>query len=319
MRHAHPPWSPKATKDNNMTNNLPIVKAAVVQAAPVLFNLEATIEKACKLITEAAKQGAGLILFPEAFIPAYPRGLSFGTVVGSRSSDGRELWKLYWDNSIDVPGPITGQLGDAANEANAYLAIGVIERDNRGKGTLYCTLLYFGPGGQLLGKHRKLKPTAAERIIWGEGDGSTLIAPDTDIGKIGGLICWENYMPLARMAMYNQGVDIYLAPTADQRDTWQATMVHIACEGRCFVLGCNQFVTKDMYPKYLPGIEDLENQPEIMCRGGSVIVSPMGKVIAGPLWNKEGILYADLDLAEIVKGKMDFDVIGHYARPDIFT
>ncbi|MFC2146746.1 carbon-nitrogen hydrolase family protein, partial [Acidobacteriota bacterium] len=269
-----------------MTNNLPKVKAAVVQAAPVLFNREATMEKACKLIAEAAKQGAKLILFPEAFIPAYPRGLSFGTVVGSRSSEGRELWKLYWDNSLDVPGPITLQLGNAANEANAYLAVGVTERDNRGKGTLYCTLLYFGPEGQLLGKHRKLKPTAAERIIWGEGDGSTLISLDTDIGKIGGLICWENYMPLARMAMYNQGVDIYLAPTADQRDTWQATMVHVACEGRCFVLGCNQFVTKDMYPKDLPGIEDLENQPEIMCRGGSVIVSPMGKVIAGPLWNK---------------------------------
>ena len=302
-----------------MTNYLPIVKAAVVQAAPVLFNREATMEKALKLITEAAKQGARLILFPEAFIPAYPRGLSFGTVVGSRSSEGRELWKLYWGNSVDVPGPITEQLGNAANEANAYLAIGVTERDNRGKGTLYCTLLYFGPEGQLLGKHRKLKPTAAERIIWGEGDGSTLIAIDTDIGKIGGLICWENYMPQARMAMYNQGVDIYLAPTADQRDTWQATMIHIACEGRCFVLGCNQFVTKDMYPKDLPGIEDLENQPEIICRGGSVIVSPIGKVIAGPLWDKEGILYADLDLAEVVTGKMDFDVIGHYARPDVLS
>jgi nitrilase len=299
-------------------NNLHIVKAAVVQAAPVLFNREATIEKACKLITEAATQGARLILFPEAFIPAYPRGLSFGTVVGSRSSQGRELWKLYWDNSIDVPGPFTEQLGNAANEANAYLAIGVTERDNRCKGTLYCTLLYFNPEGQLLGKHRKLKPTGAERIIWGEGDGSTLIALDTDIGKIGGLICWENYMPLARMAMYNQGVDIYLAPTADQRDTWQATMVHIACEGRCFVLGCNQFISKDMYPKDLPGIEDLETQTGIMCRGGSVIVSPLGEIIAGPLWNKEGILYADLDLAEVVKGRMDFDVIGHYARPDIF-
>jgi nitrilase len=302
-----------------MNNNLPKVKAAVVQAAPVLFNREATMDKACKLISEAVEQGAGLILFPEAFIPAYPRGLSFGTVVGGRSSEGRQLWKLYWDNSIDVPGPFTEQLGNAANKANAYLAIGVTERDNRGKGTLYCTLLYFGPGGQLLGKHRKLKPTAAERIIWGEGDGSTLIAPDTDIGKIGGLICWENYMPQARMVMYNQGVDIYLAPTADQRDTWQATMVHIACEGRCFVLGCNQFVSKDMYPKDLPGIEDLENQPETMCRGGSVIVSPMGKVIAGPLWNKEGILYANLDLAEVVKGKMDFDVIGHYSRPDVFN
>lgn len=294
------------------------VKSAVVQAAPVLFNLEASVEKACKIIEEAAKEGARLILFPEAFIPAYPRGLSFGTVVGSRSSEGRELWKLYRDNSVDVPGHVTGKLGKAAKKANAYVAIGVIEKDNRSKGTLYCTLLYFGPDGQLLGKHRKLKPTAAERIIWGEGDGTTLIALDTDIGKIGGLICWENYMPLARMAMYRQGVELYLAPTADQRNTWQATMVHIACEGRCFVLGCNQFVTKDMYPKDLPGIEDLDNQPGIMSPGGSVVVSPSGKVIAGPLWDKEGILYAVLDLAEVAKSKMDFDVVGHYARPDVF-
>jgi nitrilase len=198
-----------------------------------------------------------------------------------------------------------------------YLAVGVIEREHY-NGTLFCTTLYFGPDGTLLGKHRKLKPTAAERVIWGEGDGSTLTILDTEIGKIGGLICWENYMPLARMAMYNHGVEIYLAPTADARDTWQATMIHIACEGRCFVLGCNQFVTKDMYPSDLPGIEELSNQPHIMSRGGSVIISPMGKILAGPLYDCEGILYADLDRTEIIKGKMDFDVIGHYARPDVF-
>ncbi len=297
--------------------NAPVV-VAVVQAAPILFNREATVEKTVKLINEAARGGAKLILFPEAFIPAYPRGLSFGAVVGSRSEKGRELWQLYWENSVDVPGPITETLGKAAKEAGAYTAIGIIERDSRGNGTLYCTLLYFGPDGSLLGKHRKLKPTASERIVWGEGDGTTLTVLDTEIGKIGGLICWENYMPLARMAMYNHGVEIYLAPTADARDTWQATMSHIACEGRCFVLGCNQFVTKDMYPQNLPGIEELANQPDIMSRGGSVIVSPMGKILAGPLFDREGILYADLDRTEVIKGKMDFDVIGHYARPDIF-
>ncbi|HLP60517.1 MAG TPA: carbon-nitrogen hydrolase family protein [Candidatus Deferrimicrobium sp.] len=292
-------------------------RAAVVQAAPVLFNREATVEKAVKLIHEAARAGAKLILFPEAFIPAYPRGLSFGAVVGSRSEKGRALWQLYYENSVDAPGPVTGTLGKAAKEAGVYLAIGVIERECP-KGTLYCSMLYFGPNGLLLGKHRKLKPTAAERIIWGEGDGSTLTVLDTEIGKIGGLICWENYMPLARMAMYNHGVEIYLAPTADARDTWQATMTHIACEGRCFVLGCNQFVTKDMYPVDLPGIEELANQPGIMSRGGSVIVSPMGKILAGPLFDREGVLYADLDRSEAVRAKMDFDVIGHYARPDIF-
>ena len=301
-----------------MINNLTITKAAVVQAAPVLFHREATVEKACNLVKEAAREGAKLILFPEAFIPAYPRGLSFGSVVGSRTSEGRELWKLYRDNAVDIPGSTTEQLGKAAQEANAFLALGVIERDSRSKGTLYCTLVYFGPNGQLLGKHRKLKPTAAERVIWGEGDGTTLTVLDTGIGKIGGLICWENYMPLARMAMYNHGVEIYLAPTADTRETWQATMVHIALEGRCFVLGCNQFLTKDMYPPDLPGGEDLEKQPQVICRGGSVVVSPLGKVMAGPLWDKEGILYANLDLAEAARGKMDFDVIGHYARPDVF-
>ncbi len=180
------------------------------------------------------------------------------------------------------------------------------------------TLLYFGPDGRLLGKHRKLKPTAAERFIWGEGDGSTLTVLDTELGKIGGLICWENYMPLARMAMYGKGVEIYLAPTADARDVWQATLRHIALEGRCFVLGCNQFVTKSMYPSDLEAIEDLENQPEVLCRGGSAIVSPLGQYLAGPLFDQEGILLADLDLAEVARGKFDFDVVGHYARPDVF-
>ena len=231
---------------------------AVVQAAPVLFDRDATVEKACQLTHEAAAQGARVILFPEAFIPAYPRGLTFGTVVGSRTLQGRETWQAYWDNAVEMPSPATDALGEAARQAQAYLAVGVIERDTTfSGGTLYCTLLYFSPQGELLGKHRKLKPTAAERLIWGEGDGSTLTVVDSPYGRIGGLICWENYMPLARMAMYAKGVELYLAPTADSRDTWQATLRHIACEGRCFVLGCNQFVTKAMYPAGLPGIEEL--------------------------------------------------------------
>jgi predicted amidohydrolase/DNA-binding NarL/FixJ family response regulator len=202
-------------------------------------------------------------------------------------------------------------LGEAARQAQAYLAIGVIERDSQfSRGTLYCTLLYFGPDGSLLGKHRKLKPTAAERLIWGEGDGSTLEAVQTEFGVMGGLICWENYMPLARMAMYEQGVELYLAPTADAREVWQSTLRHVALEGRCFVLGCNQFVTKDMYPADLEGIEELESQPQVMCRGGSAIISPLGEVLAGPLFDEEGILYADLDLREVARGKFDFDVVG---------
>ena len=295
------------------------VKVAVIQAAPVLFNREASVEKACRLIQEAAAQGAKLVLFPEAFVPAYPRGLSFGAVVGSRSPQGRLTWQTYWANAVDLPSPATEALGAAARQANVYLVIGVIERDSQfSGGTLYCTLLFFGPDGQLLGKHRKLKPTASERLIWGEGDGSTLTVLDTEFGKIGGLICWENYMPLARMAMYAKGVELYLAPTADSRDSWQSTLQHIACEGRCFVLGCNQFVTKSMYPADLDGLSDLTNQPETMCRGGSVIISPLGEVLAGPLYDQEGMLLADLDLAQIAQSKFDFDVTGHYARPDIF-
>ena len=302
-----------------MNSNLLSVKVAVVQAAPVLFDREKTIQKVCDLVADAAGQGAKVVLLPEAFVPAYPRGLSFGTVVGNRTPAGRLLWQRYWDNTIEVPSADTELLGKAARDAGVYLAIGVIERDRDfGGGTLYCTLLYFGPNGQLLGKHRKLKPTAAERLIWGEGDGSTLTVIDTEYGKLGGLICWENYMPLARMAMYAKGVGIYLAPTADQRDSWQATMRHIALEGRCFVLGCNQYVTKQMYPDDLEGIEELVDMPEVICRGGSVIVSPLGEVLAGPLWDEEGILAADLDLADVTRGKLDFDVVGHYARSDIF-
>jgi nitrilase len=294
------------------------VKVAVVQAASVLFDREASIEKACRLTEEAGAEGARLILLPEAFVPAYPRGLSFGMVVGARTPAGRRVWERYRDHAVDVPGPATERLGEAARAAEAYLAIGVIERDAVSGGTLYCTLLYFGPDGRLLGKHRKLKPTGSERLIWGEGDGSTLTTVTTPFGTMGGLICWENYMPLARTAMYGKGVDIYLAPTADQRDTWQATIRHIACEGRCFVLASNQYVTRSMYPEGLDATGELAQQPEVMCRGGSAIVSPLGEVLAGPLFDREGILTAELDMGEVSRSRLDFDVVGHYARPDVF-
>ena len=215
-----------------------------------------------------------------------------------------------------MPGPQTEALGEAARAAGLYLAIGVIERGGGGdRGTLYCTLLYFGPDGRLLGKHRKLKPTAAERLIWGEGDGSTLTAIDTPFGTVGGLICWENYMPLARTAMYAKGVDIYLAPTADARDTWQATLRHIACEGRCFVIGCNQYATPEMYP------DDVRSQADAdlgICRGGSAIVGPLGEELVGPVYDREEMLVVDLDPAAATRARFDFDAVGHYARPDVF-
>ncbi len=294
------------------------VTVAVVQAAPIIMEREATIAKVAHLTREAAANGARLVLFPEAFVPAYPRGLSFGVVVGNRTEAGRRTWARYNANAVEVPSAATDELGRAARESGVYLAVGVIERDRVSGGTLYCTLLYFGPDGHLLGTHRKLKPTAGERLIWGEGDGSTLPVFDTEIGKVGGLICWENYMPLARMAMYRKGVELYLAPTADARDTWQATLQHIALEGRCYVLGCNQYVTKAMYPADLEGIEDLAAMPEELCRGGSAIISPLGHCIAGPLYGAEGILYAELAQSVIAESKFDFDVIGHYARNDVF-
>ena len=295
------------------------IRVAVVQAASVLFDREATMEKASRLIADAAVQGAELVLFPEAYIPAYPRGLSFGMVVGSRTVEGRKLWQRYWENAVEVPGPSTKRLGKLARQYNMTLAMGVIERDSSfGGGTLYCTTLYYSADGTLLGKHRKLKPTGTERLIWGEGDGSTLTVVQTPKIRLGGLICWENYMPLARMAIYRQGVEIYVAPTADSRDTWQATLRHIACEGRCFVLGCNQYVHKTMLPDFLQNHPEIVSQPDEMCRGGSTIISPMGDVIAGPLYGEEGILIADLDIDEVKRSKVDFDVVGHYSRPDVF-
>lgn len=297
-------------------SGFPVLRAAVVQAAPVLFDRDATIARVAELTAQAAARGARLVLFPEAFIPAYPRGLGFGAVVGSRSAAGRDLWALYWEQSVVVPGPAERALGAIAAEHRVHLVIGVVERDAVAGGTLYCTVLYFGPDGALQGKHRKLKPTASERLIWGEGDGSTLTVVDSAWGRIGGLICWEHYMPLARMAMYARGVDFWVAPTADCRDVWQASMRHVAVEGRCFVLGCNQFVTREQYPEHLR--DELPAGEDVVCTGGSVVISPLGEVMAGPAFGGEEILVADLDTREIVRGKFDFDPVGHYARPDVF-
>ncbi|MBV6429435.1 MAG: Nitrilase [Haliscomenobacter sp.] len=292
-----------------------LIPVAVVQAAPALFDLEGSLDKVAYWAGQAASEGAQLALFPEAFLPAYPRGLGFGSVVGSRTPKGREDWLTYFQNSVRVPGPATERLGQIARENQLFLAIGVTEIGESG-GTLYCTLLYFDPSGRLLHRHRKLKPTAAERIIWGEGQGDDLEVLSTPLGRVGGLICWENYMPLARMALYAQDIHLYLAPTADQRESWQSTIRHIACEGRCFVLSCNQFVRKDMYP--VTFLDELRDQPEVLSRGGSAIISPLGEVLAGPLWDQEGMLIAALDPEDILRARLDFDAAGHYNRPDVF-
>ena len=286
------------------------LRAAVVQAAPVSFDLARSMERVRHWASEAGREKAKLAVFPEAFLSAYPRGLRFGAVVGNRTDEGRDWFRRYWESAVDVPGPVVDALGGIARENSLYLVIGVIER---GGGTLYCTVLFFSPDGVFLGKHRKVMPTAMERLCWGYGDGSTLNVFDTEYGKLGAVICWENYMPLLRTAMYGKGIALYCAPTADQRDVWAASMRHIAVEGRCFVLSANQFTTRADYPDDYPAEEK-----DCFCRGGSMIVDPFANVLAGPHYEGESLLVADLDLHQIPRGKFDFDAVGHYSRPDIF-
>ena len=291
------------------------IKVAVVQATSTLFDLEATLDHGIDQLKAAAEKGAQLVLFPEAFLGGYPRGLDFGAVVGSRTTAGRQLWQRYWDSAFDpFEGEAKIRLEEAIREAGVYVGIGVVER-NRLNRTLYCSLLYYNPSGKLLGVHRKLKPTGSERIIWGEGSGKDLITVDSSIGRLGGLICWENMMPLARMAMYQQGVEIYLIPTADGRLNWASVMTHIALEGRCFVLSANQYQTIEDLPTEFHSKVETERT---LSRGGSMIISPAGEVLAGPLWDKQGILYADLDFDLITQSRMDFEANGHYNRPDVF-
>jgi nitrilase len=291
-----------------------IVRAAVIQASPVVFDREATIEKVRSLVRQAAEKGAQLVVMPEGFVSAYPIGLDFGARVGLRQPKGREDFRRYYESALDVSGPACGALGKAAQESGVFLVIGVIERDG---GTLYCTVLFFSPDGRMMGKHRKLMPTAMERLIWGFGDGSTMPVFDTPLGKIGSVICWENYMPMLRMHMYAQGIQLYCAPTADHRETWLPSIRHIALEGRCFVLSCCQYLTRADCPDDYDAIQG--NDPTtVLMRGGSCIVGPLGQILAGPHFDGPCILIADLDLNEIPKSKYDFDVVGHYARPDVF-
>ena len=266
-----------------------LFRVAVVQAGSVPFNRERSTTKALDLTDQAIRSGARLIVFPEAFISGYPKGIDFGARVGMRSQQGREWFRTYFESSITVPGSEVDQLTSAARDGGVYLVIGVIERDG---GALYCTALFFGPDG-LLGKHRKLMPTAMERLIWGFGDGATLPVFDTPAGKMGAVICWENYMPLLRAAMYAKGIQI------------------------CFVLSACQYIRRGDYPADYPAIQGDDPQT-VLIRGGSVIVSPLGCVLAGPDYSGEKILTADLDPGEIAEGKFDLDVVGHYARPDVF-
>lgn len=284
---------------------------AAVQATPVFLDREATIEKMGRLAKEAAGNGAALAVFPEAFVPTYPEWVWRTTPW----ADG-DWYARFADQSVDVPGPACEAIGAIAAEHGIYVAAGVNERSG---GTIYNTLLYFGPDGTLLAKHRKLMPTGGERLAWGQGDGSTLSSIDTPFGRVGGLICWENYMPLARVAMYEQGVDVWLAPTWDNSDVWVPSMQHIAKEGRCYVVGVNSCLRASDVPADLPGRDDIYGgDDDWMSRGNTVIVDPWGDVLAGPLTEQEGILYAEIDLDAIRRSRREFDVVGHYSRPDVF-
>ena len=284
---------------------------AAVQATPVFLDREATIDKVAELTKEAAANGASLVVLPEAFVPTYPDWI-WRTRPWADSE-----WYLRWiDQAVDVPGPACDALGAIAADAGVYLAIGVNERV---RGTVYNTLLYFAPDGSLAAKHRKLMPTGGERLVWGQGDGSTLSVIDTPFGRVGGLICWENYMPLARAALYEQGVDIWVAPTWDDSAVWVASMQHIAKEGRMYVLGVNSCIRGSDVPDTIPGRNDIYGgDDDWASAGNSVIVGPRGHILAGPIVETEGILYADIDLAQLRLARHEFDVVGHYARPDVF-
>lgn len=284
------------------------MKIAMIQDAPVLFNKRGSIEKTISLIEKA--ENADLIVFPESFIPCYPRGLSFGMHIGGADAQGRQDYQRYYDSSVEITelAPVC----DAAKRANAIVSLGITERDG---GTLYCTNVFIGSDGKLLGKHRKIKPTGAERCVWGEG--SDLFTFRSPFGTIGSLICWENYMPLARTAMYSQGIDIYIAPNADGRREWQSTVRHIAQEGRCFVLSCNQFVKKSDYPVDLQS--RLDTPADEISPGGSCVIAPNGKYLREPLYHKAEIITCELDSNLLSASRLDFDPCGHYSRPDLFS
>lgn len=289
-------------------------RAAVVQSASIPFDAMGSAQKAATLIREAAVGGARLAVFPEVFLGGYPKGASFGAPVGMRKPEGRDDFRRYYEGAIDLAGPELAIVTEAVAETGLFVVIGCLERDG---GTLYCTALFLDGGNGLIGKHRKLMPTGAERLIWGFGDGSTMPVFETSLGRIGAVICWENYMPALRLAMYDKQISIYCAPTADDRDTWPSSMQHIALEGRCYVLSACQHITRCAFPTaYECALGD--DPATVLMRGGSLIVSPHGEILAGPDYTAETILYADIDLGEVARGKYDFDVVGHYARPDVF-
>lgn len=292
-----------------------MTKVAVIQSASVPFDADASTAKAERLIAEVGSEGAELAVFPEAFIGGYPKGTTFGAAIGIRTERGRDEFARYSAGAITLDGPEVRRLAQASAEHGVFVVMGIIERLGN---TLYCTALHISPEDGLVGNHRKLMPTGTERLVWGFGDGSTLDTMDTPFGRVGTVICWENYMPLMRQAMYAKGVELYCTPTADDRPTWQATMTHVALEGRVFVLSACQYLMRSDMPEDHP-IDFEAPHGDILMRGGSVIIDPTGNVLAGPIFDEEAILYADVDLETKLRSHLDFDPVGHYARPDVFS
>ena len=290
---------------------------ACAQVEPVIFDRDATIAKLGETAAEAAAKGARLVVFPEAVIPAYPSSIWAKALAGWAEDGAKEAFALLAREAVEVPGPAERRLGELAREHEVWLVTGVTERDPAHPGTLYNTLLFHGPDGELALKHRKLVPTNHERLVWGPGDGDGLRAVETPYGRLGGLVCWENYMPLARFALYESGIELYVASTADDSEEWQSTLVHIARESRCFVIAPSHFQRAASYPDDFPLARLLEGV-DVIGRGGSAILAPDGSYLAGPLWDEEGVLYAELDPAQLDGERQRFDPTGHYHRPDVF-
>ncbi len=284
------------------------VTVACAQVEPVVFDLDATIDRIDQVAAEAAGKGAKLVLFPEAFIPAYPSNRWARYLAAGQDATG--VYAKLAQSSVEIPGPASDRLGSIASERGIWLAVGANELD---RGTIYNALLLYGPDGALALHHRKLVPTNHERLVWGQGDGGGLGAVETEVGRVGGLICWENLMPLARFALYESGIEIYLAPTADDSEDWHDSLKHIARESRAFVLSCCVFQRASSYPDDV----QLAEGDELMGRGGSAILGPDGAYLAGPLWDEEGILIAELDPQRLYEERQRFDPAGHYHRPDV--
>jgi nitrilase len=292
------------------------VKVACVQAEPVILDRDATVDKLVSLAGETAGEGASLVVFPEAFIPVYPSSTWAKAFAGWSDERAQAAFARLAEQAVTVPGEAEQRIGEAAREHGVWIVTGVTEVDAERPGTLYNTLLYHAPSGELALRHRKLVPTNHERLVWGQGDGGGLRAIPTELGRIGGLICWENYMPLARFALYESGVEIYIASTADDADAWQSTLVHLARESRAFVVAPSHFQRAASYPDDFPLRDELAGQ-DLIGRGGSAVLAPDGSYLAGPLYDEEGVLYAELD-PEVLRGaRQRFDPAGHYHRPDV--